>query len=115
LRKRERHVYAAGGRARLAAAGRDRDELPAIDLVGRGRRVARERQRRFPQQPAGRFVERAELSIEVRRADEDEAAGRGDRTAVVLGPCVAVPLLDELRVLAERYLPRVVRRVQLGR
>ena len=49
-RQREREVDAAAGAAALlAAAGKDRDVLTAVDLVGDRRRVGREGQRGFPE------------------------------------------------------------------
>ena len=69
-------IAAARRRAVLAAAAGDDDVLPAVDHVDRRRRVARGRQRRLPQQLAGQLVVGAELLVEVRRADEQQAARR---------------------------------------
>src|SRR5207249_5281216 len=85
--------------SRLAAAGRDHHELPPVDLVGRGRRVPRRRERRLPEQVARGLVERAELIVVVRRPDEYQPARSDHRTAVVLAPGVRHPRSRELAIL----------------
>ena len=98
-------MRAARRRAVLAAAARDDDVLPAVDHVGRRRRVAGRGQRRLPEQLAGQLVVGAELLVEVRRADEQQAARGDDRAAVVVAAGVGQPLRGQLGILAERDLP----------
>src|SRR5205823_13374610 len=66
LVKCKRDVACGSLGSRLAAARGDHDELPAGDLVGRGRCIPGSRERRFPQQCPGGLVERTELVIVVR-------------------------------------------------
>src|SRR2546425_1015988 len=112
--KRKRHV--AGGyllRSRLAATGRDHDELSTVDLVGRGRRVPRRWECRLPQERPGGLVERAELAVIVRGADKHQAARRDYRTAVVLASSVRQPLGRQLAIVAQRDLPDILTRAQV--
>ena len=83
-RQRERNIFAARWPFRIAsAARRDHDVLLAVDHVGGGRCVAGKGQRGLPQQLAGMAVEGMHLAVEDGCADEDDAARRNDRAAVV--------------------------------
>src|SRR5579863_2044987 len=62
----------------------DNDVLTAVHLVGGGCRVSGEWKRRFPQELAGRFIERPEFIVVERGRDEHEAARRHNGPSVVL-------------------------------
>src|SRR5690606_29439280 len=110
-RQRERDVLARPRRIVAAqaeepvAAARDRDELPAVDLVYRRNALGRRVELVLPQHLARIAVVRPESSVR-RRADEQQAAGRRDRTAARR---VAAGARDALRGegadLAVRDLP----------
>src|SRR6266481_616252 len=67
-----------------AATRSDDDVLSPVDLVGRRRGITCNRQRGFPEQLAGLLIERPELPIVIRRADENQPARNNHRAAVVL-------------------------------
>ena len=91
LRQRERDDRVAGLRGVLAAAaGGNRDVLPAVDHVDARRRIAAGRQLVLPQHPARVLLEGADLLVGGGR-DEDHAAGRRDRAAEVHRAGVADP------------------------
>src|SRR4030095_13493330 len=69
---------------------------------------------RFPQHLAGLRIEGAELRVQ-RRANEDEAAGRGDRAAHVWRAGVRDALLFSFGKIAERYSPRDFSGVRVDR
>src|SRR5262249_22203118 len=66
-----------------------------------------------PEQLARLFVEGAELAVEVRRGDEDQAAGGHDGAPVVLASRVLQALRGELGMLAERNLPRAFAGIEI--
>src|SRR5437867_10895739 len=99
--------------SRLAAAGRDHDELPAVDLVGGGRCVPGGGERRRPQQCPRGLVEGAELAVVVRRPDEYQAARGDERTSIVLAARGGRAVRRELAILAQRDLPDVTTGVQV--
>src|SRR5690606_41069754 len=105
--KGERDVNAALLLAGLTVAREHDEKLPTVYFIHRGRRIRRERANRFPQQLARQHVERAQLTIVVRRADEQEAAFRDDRTAVVLAARVLHPLRDGLGEFAAGRPPNL--------
>ena len=76
--------------------------LPPTDTCWASR--SRLRAARLPQDLPGLLVERAEFLV-LRRADEHEAAGGHDRSAVILGPRLRASALHQLGQLAKRHLP----------
>src|SRR3954453_13856365 len=84
LGEREPDIAPPTRRAPLATASRDDDELPAIHVIDRRRRIPRGRQHRLPQHLPCRRVERTELLVVVGGADEDASPGRHYGAAIVL-------------------------------
>src|SRR5712664_363710 len=114
LRKRIRDVRVAGLRSQFTTARSDDDELLAVHGKRARGRVAGRGKARFPEQPSRAFVERAKLRI-LRRRDEDKAAARDDRSAVLFRSGDWDPARREDRELAERNPPAVFTAVEIDR
>src|SRR6185437_14318395 len=95
------------------AAGRDYNILLPIDHVRRRRGIPGKRQFRLPQQFSGRFIERVEFLIEVRRADKNNSARGDNRPAVIFAAGVRYALRDQRRILAEIDFPRILAGVEI--
>src|ERR1700682_6355339 len=113
-RKREGDNLRAGRRAEIAAATRrNHHVLPAVFTKKRHRHRVRTRvELRFPELLTGSRVERAETAVD-RRADEDQAAARGDAPADVERTGVGKPLRLERLHEPEGHLPGDVAAVHI--
>src|SRR5205085_8245609 len=84
LEREDPRRVAAGAALQLVAAGGDRDELLAVNLVDDGRRVGAESRLESPELLAGLGVQGQEVAVRV--ATEDEAAGRDRRPTAAAQP-----------------------------
>src|SRR5690606_20226703 len=120
-RQRERDVLAGARRLvgrqaeEAVAAARDRDELPAVDLVDRGHALRRRVELILPQHFARIAIVRTERAIR-RRADEEQTSrGRDGTAARRVTTRARDALRGEERDLAVRNLPLDLARVQIVR
>src|SRR5690349_14061086 len=105
LRQCKSHEGIARPGPQLArAAGGDDDELAALRTVGRWGCVAAGGEGVLPEEFAGVLVEGVDPLVE-RPGDEDEAAGRDDGTAEVLGPRPRNAPLGQLGMFAQDRPP----------
>src|SRR5690349_9353887 len=114
-RQRKRNVHAAVFVSRLASVRENHDVLPAFDFIGCGRGIAREWQRRFPQQLAGALVEDVKLLVVIGRAYEEQSARSDDRAAIVFRAGLLHSFGDEFGKLTEWNTPSVLARVEVDR
>src|SRR5579885_3256146 len=112
----KRHIHSPGPRLRvLPSTSRDHDELPPIHLVGCRRGVPGKGQSRLPEQLARGLIKRPELLIKIRRPDKQQTSCRDNRPAIVFRSRMGHALRRQLRVNAQRDLPRILPRIQIDR